>query len=66
MTIGVSFIACLTSLHPVGCALYMRRYLVESTHGAGSPQAQRVLIARLMDVNSKKDLAKHLAGVSEV
>jgi 4-hydroxybutyryl-CoA dehydratase/vinylacetyl-CoA-Delta-isomerase len=39
-------------------------YLVESTHGAGSPQAQRVLIARLMDVASKKDLALNLAGVT--
>jgi 4-hydroxybutyryl-CoA dehydratase/vinylacetyl-CoA-Delta-isomerase len=40
-------------------------YLVESTHGAGSPQAQRVLIARLMDVESKKQMAKHLAGIED-
>eukprot|EP00442_Polarella_glacialis_P002583 CAMPEP_0115059558 /NCGR_PEP_ID=MMETSP0227-20121206/6986_1 /TAXON_ID=89957 /ORGANISM="Polarella glacialis, Strain CCMP 1383" /LENGTH=557 /DNA_ID=CAMNT_0002444697 /DNA_START=1 /DNA_END=1673 /DNA_ORIENTATION=+ len=40
-------------------------YLSESMHGAGSPQAQRVLIARLMDLEAKKKLAKHLAGIVE-
>lgn len=40
-------------------------YLSESLHGAGSPQAQRILIQRLMDVESKKKLAKHLAGIQE-
>jgi 4-hydroxybutyryl-CoA dehydratase/vinylacetyl-CoA-Delta-isomerase len=40
-------------------------YLSESMHGAGSPQAQRVLIARLMDINQKKTYAKRLAGIKE-
>lgn len=40
-------------------------YLSESMHGAGSPQAQRVLIQRLMNVEEKKRYAKHLAGISE-
>jgi len=40
-------------------------YLTESLHGAGSPQAQRVLIQRLMQVEEKKKLAKALAGVVE-
>eukprot|EP00928_Gymnodinium_smaydae_P050160 TRINITY_DN3375_c0_g2_i1.p1 TRINITY_DN3375_c0_g2~~TRINITY_DN3375_c0_g2_i1.p1 ORF type:complete len:598 (-),score=126.01 TRINITY_DN3375_c0_g2_i1:70-1812(-) len=40
-------------------------YLTESLHGAGSPQAQRVLIARLMDLDGKKALAKRLAGIVE-
>lgn len=38
-------------------------YLTESMHGAGSPQAQRVQIARGMQVEFKKDLAKTLAGI---
>jgi 4-hydroxybutyryl-CoA dehydratase / vinylacetyl-CoA-Delta-isomerase len=38
-------------------------YLTESLHGAGSPQAQRIQIARLMDVEGKKALAARLAGV---
>jgi 4-hydroxybutyryl-CoA dehydratase/vinylacetyl-CoA-Delta-isomerase len=40
-------------------------YLTESMHGAGSPQAQRVQIARLADFEGKKALAKKLAGVDE-
>ncbi len=40
-------------------------YLTESMHGAGSPQAQRVQIARLADFEAKKKLAKKLAGVDE-
>ncbi|CAE7641697.1 abfD [Symbiodinium pilosum] len=40
-------------------------YLSESLHGAGSPQAQRVLIQRLFDLENKKRLAKHLAGIVE-
>jgi 4-hydroxybutyryl-CoA dehydratase/vinylacetyl-CoA-Delta-isomerase len=38
-------------------------YLTESLHGAGSPQAQRIQIARQMDVESKKALARRLAGI---
>lgn len=40
-------------------------YLTESLHGAGSPQAQRVQIARLADFEAKKRLAKNLAGVDD-
>lgn len=40
-------------------------YLTESMHGAGSPQAQRIQIARQMQLGYKKKLAKHLAGVKE-
>jgi 4-hydroxybutyryl-CoA dehydratase/vinylacetyl-CoA-Delta-isomerase len=39
-------------------------YLTESMHGAGSPQAQRIQIARLSDLPSKKKLAENLAGVT--
>jgi 4-hydroxybutyryl-CoA dehydratase/vinylacetyl-CoA-Delta-isomerase len=40
-------------------------YLTESMHGAGSPQAQRIQIARQMDIEAKKKLAKRLAGILE-
>ncbi len=40
-------------------------YLTESLHGAGSPQAQRIQIARQMDVEAKKKLAKRLAGIED-
>jgi len=39
-------------------------YLVESLHGAGSPQAQRVMIARQGNLPAKKALAKKLAHIS--
>ena len=38
-------------------------YLTESMHGAGSPQAQRIQIARAMQLEFKKQLAKTLAGI---
>ena len=38
-------------------------YLTESLHGAGSPQAQRIQIARSMELDRKKELALSLAGV---
>lgn len=40
-------------------------YLTESMHGAGSPQAQRIQIARQMQLEYKKKLAKNLARVEE-
>lgn len=38
-------------------------YLTESMHGAGSPQAQRIQIARQMNLEEKKALARRLAGI---
>lgn len=40
-------------------------YLTESMHGAGSPQAQRIQIARQMQLEYKKKLARKLAKISE-
>jgi 4-hydroxybutyryl-CoA dehydratase/vinylacetyl-CoA-Delta-isomerase len=38
-------------------------YRTESMHGAGSPQAQRIMIARLGNFDYKKELAKTIAKV---
>jgi 4-hydroxybutyryl-CoA dehydratase/vinylacetyl-CoA-Delta-isomerase len=40
-------------------------YLTESLHGAGSPQAQVVQIRRQSDLESKKALARKLAGIPD-
>jgi len=40
-------------------------YRTESMHGAGSPQAQRIMISRQSDLNAKKELAKNIAGIKE-
>jgi 4-hydroxybutyryl-CoA dehydratase/vinylacetyl-CoA-Delta-isomerase len=39
-------------------------YLVESLHGAGSPMAQRIMLARLADLEQKEKLALCIAGIS--
>ena len=39
-------------------------YLVESVHGAGSPMAQRIMIGRQGDVNSKVDQVKRLLDIN--
>ncbi len=38
-------------------------YRTESMHGAGSPQAQRIMIQRQGNLAHKKELAKKLAGI---
>lgn len=40
-------------------------YRTESLHGAGSPQAQRIMIARQGNIPHKKELAKALAHIKE-
>lgn len=40
-------------------------YRTESMHGAGSPQAQRIMISRQADLEAKKDLAKAIAHIGE-
>ncbi|MBR1644716.1 MAG: 4-hydroxyphenylacetate 3-hydroxylase family protein [Bacteroidales bacterium] len=40
-------------------------YRTESMHGAGSPQAQRIMIARQSDLEAKKAMAKQIAHIDE-
>ncbi len=40
-------------------------YRTESMHGAGSPQAQRVMISRQGNLEQKKKLAKKIAGIRD-
>lgn len=40
-------------------------YRTESMHGAGSPQAQRIMIGRLGNLEHKKQLAKDIAKIKE-
>ena len=40
-------------------------YRTESMHGAGSPQAQRIMIARQGNLPMKKKLAKTIAKIEE-
>ncbi len=40
-------------------------YLTESLHGAGSPQAQKIMIGRLANFDYKAELAEELAGIKK-
>ena len=40
-------------------------YLTESMHGAGSPQAQRIMITRLINIKQKQKSAKFLCGIDK-
>ncbi|MCK9362404.1 MAG: 4-hydroxyphenylacetate 3-hydroxylase family protein [Syntrophales bacterium] len=40
-------------------------YLTESMHGAGSPQAQRIMISRLINLKQKQKKAKYLCGIEK-
>ncbi|MEG0804859.1 MAG: 4-hydroxyphenylacetate 3-hydroxylase family protein [Lachnospiraceae bacterium] len=40
-------------------------YRTESMHGAGSPQAQRIMISRQGNIGRKKELAKKIAKIEE-
>lgn len=40
-------------------------YRTESMHGAGSPQAQKIMIARQGNLEGKKELARRIGGVKE-
>ena len=40
-------------------------YLTESMHGAGSPQAMRIMISRLANVDGMKDSVKRILGLDE-
>jgi len=39
--------------------------LVEALHGAGSPQAQRIVMLRQADLSKKAEMAKKVIGISE-
>ena len=39
-------------------------YLTESMHGAGSPQAQRIMISKHGNLESKKNMAKSIANIN--
>jgi len=40
-------------------------YLTESMHGAGSPQAQRIMLSRMLDIEARKKMVKQIAGIKD-
>ena len=58
-------IRMLTLVHSMTFGTTAPSYRTESMHGAGSPQAQKIMIERQTDMNYKKKLARSLAGIDE-
>lgn len=55
----------LTYIHAVTYGLTAASYRAESMHGAGSPQAQKIMIERETDMEAKQRLARSLAGIDK-
>ncbi len=55
----------LTLIHAISFGLVAPSYRTESMHGAGSPQAQKIMIERETDMEYKQRLARSIAGIDE-
>jgi len=55
----------LTLIHAMSFGLVAPSYRTESMHGAGSPQAQKIMIERETDMPYKQKLARNIAGVDK-
>jgi 4-hydroxybutyryl-CoA dehydratase/vinylacetyl-CoA-Delta-isomerase len=53
----------LTLIHAMSSGLVSPSYRTESMHGAGSPQAQKVMIERLAGMETKQKMARSIAGI---
>ncbi len=55
----------LTLIHAMCFGVVAPSYHTESMHGAGSPQAQKIMIERESDMESKQHLARSIAGIDK-
>jgi 4-hydroxybutyryl-CoA dehydratase/vinylacetyl-CoA-Delta-isomerase len=53
----------LALIHAMSMGTTAPSYRTESMHGAGSPQAQKIMIERLAELEHRKQLARRLAGI---
>jgi len=58
-------IRMLTLIHSITFGHVAPNYRTESLHGAGSPQAQKIMIERETDMDIKQKLARSLAGIDK-
>jgi len=52
-------------IHAMSFGQIAPSYRTESMHGAGSPQAQKIMIERETDMPRKQELARIIAGIEE-
>jgi 4-hydroxybutyryl-CoA dehydratase/vinylacetyl-CoA-Delta-isomerase len=55
----------LTLIHAMCFGVVAPSYHTESMHGAGSPQAQKIMIERESDIESKQRFARKIAGIDK-
>ena len=55
----------LSLIHAMCFGITAPSYHTESMHGAGSPQAQKIMIDRQTDMAAKQKLARSIAGIDE-
>jgi 4-hydroxybutyryl-CoA dehydratase / vinylacetyl-CoA-Delta-isomerase len=55
----------LTLIHAMAFGLTAPSYRTESLHGAGSPQAQKIMIERETDMEAKQKMARSIAGIDK-
>jgi len=53
----------LTLIHAMTSGLVAPSYRTESMHGAGSPQAQKIMIEREIDLAARQKMARVIAGI---
>ena len=53
----------LTLIHAMTFGLASLSYRTESMHGAGSPQAQKIMIERQVDMEYRQKLARSISGI---
>jgi 4-hydroxybutyryl-CoA dehydratase/vinylacetyl-CoA-Delta-isomerase len=55
----------LTLIHAMCFGVVAPSYHTESMHGAGSPQAQKIMIERQTDMSAKQGFARSIAGIDK-
>jgi 4-hydroxybutyryl-CoA dehydratase/vinylacetyl-CoA-Delta-isomerase len=55
----------ITLIHAMTFGLVAPSFRTESMHGAGSPQAQKIMIERQTDMEKKQKLARSIAGIDK-
>ncbi len=65
---GISWearVRCIRLIENITMGTGAAAFFTETLHGAGSPQAQRVMISRNSNIEMKKNLARNIAGITE-
>jgi aromatic ring hydroxylase len=57
-------VRCFRLIEDITASKFAGLLMVAGVHGGGSPEAERLAIYRSYDLDSRKNMAKHLAGIT--